>query len=140
MKKVNLTGIKIVYAILSPSSIGKKRRASEWVQKIINSLWNFWYFSDNTNQYGTDAGTGRNQFDIFFTIEYPPGCNDHNCQQKLIEEVKFQIEIAFKNITLMVTFTNGATANISLSLRSLIQTSLSKFILSIKSKRTKSIE
>jgi hypothetical protein len=103
-------------------------------------LSKFWYFSDNTNQCATDAGTGRNQFDISFTIEYPHGCNDHNCQQKFIEEVKFQITIAFKNITLMVTFTNGATANISLSLCSLIQTSLSEFILSIKSKETKSIE
>jgi hypothetical protein len=97
-------------------------------------LSKFWYFSDNTNQCRTDAGTGSNLFDISFTIEYPRGCNDHNCQQNFIEEVKSQIKTAFKNITLMVTFTNGITPNISLSLCSLIQTNLSEFILSIKSK------
>ncbi len=125
MKQVNLKGIKIVYAVLSPSSTGKKRRASEWVQKIINSLWNFWYFSDNTDQSGTNAGTTSSRLNISFTIEYSHGCNYPGCQKKFIEKVQYQITIAFKNITLTVTFTNGETLNISLSLYSLIQTNSS---------------
>jgi hypothetical protein len=99
-------------------------------------LWKFFYFSDNTGQCAINADTASYIFIIVFTIEYSYGCNYPGCQQKFIEEVQNQITTAFQNITLTVTFTNGVTLNVSLSLCSLIETNSSKYILLITSKET----
>ncbi|CAF2890482.1 unnamed protein product [Rotaria sp. Silwood2] len=101
MRELHLAGLTTVAARFVPVSstnTGKKKRAA------------------NLNQCHEGFNKRGDQFIIVFSVGYPAGCATALCKTKFDDTVQSKIAAIYFKITLTITFTNGQSLSVKLSL------------------------
>jgi len=119
MKALNLEGITISFAQLVPRSLAsasRKRRATEYVQKLFSWSLLLFHCSTTNTECGTNSNTTGDFLSIAFFIKYPTGCvGSPNCRKKFNETVELTIATLHNTLSLPIPITGGSILDVQLT-------------------------